>query len=133
MKRRACLHRCFALTSPGWQIGTSGASPPSAHSTALWLYLPSDGHQASAEQALTSGHPKRLVSRARRGTRSTRSTAVNPGLSSFTALCRWLISFLQQLGRKKKKPTPQTKKTLLCFYVTFLCNHLTERKPHFSL
>lgn len=114
VKRRACLHYCSALTLPGWQIGTLGASLPSVHSTAPWLYLPSGGRQASTEQALTWRHPKRLVSRAHRCTWSTLSTAVNPGLSSFTALCWWVICFLQQLWRKKKHNTkPRTKKLLV--------------------
>lgn len=77
-----------------WDL--EGLAAPHAYSTTLWPYLPSDGHQASAEQALTSAHPNWLVSAACGCMWSTLSTAVNLGLSSFTALC-WLVAhFLQQ-------------------------------------
>lgn len=114
VKRRACLHYCFAVTMPGWQIGTLGALLPSVPSTALWLSLLSGGNQASAEQAPASGHPKRLIPCTRCCTWSMLSTAMNLGLSSFTALCWWAILFLQQLWRKKTKQPITTNKNPFC-------------------
>lgn len=120
VERRARLRCCYALMLLGWQSGTLGASLPSEHGIAFWLYPPSDGHQASTEQALASGHPKWLIVSGRSCMWNTLSTAVNLCLSSFTALCWWVICFSKYWAKKKTTTQNKTKKP--SSLLVLLCN-----------